>query len=734
MFEIRLKVLLFILMFALAIIVARLVDMQVVHGDAYRKQADDALLLPVKIVPAVRGGIFDRTGKPLATEEPCWDITVDYGILKMDSAYLTSRIASFRRHGTYGKGLTSEQVETIFLNDINQMWQDLHRFSGESVEELQGKGKSICERIMAIREAVESRRGFDAPVREERMRHAMVEGLDDQQQVAAREIFTRYPWVSVDDSTTRVFHADMSLAHVLGRLGPVTVKSLEEDPFADDPLRKYLGHEKLGITGVEKAAESLLRGRRGRFQLNREDVIIENTIPLSGNDIHLTIREDMQREIYKMFARHIEAHPISTGGSIVVLDVEKRECLALVSYPSYDPTRFQQDYSKWRLDTKKQPLRFRAVANHYAPGSIVKPLVCLAGLNNGKIGLNTTFDCQGALFPNHPDRWRCWAAASTGYRMRHGPLNASEAIKHSCNIFMYKTGQLVGVGELCNYFNMFGFGLLTGTNLPEEVPGINPTPSWLADHGQAITPGKARHLAIGQAEVSVTPLQAANLMAAYASGERRFITLVREFADDLIWTLPGDAANWRAIRKGLWGVVNDIDGTAHKTVYLEPSTGYAICGKTGSAEARPWPISYRVPYEDTEGNEGVAIQQATTAKDAIHDFMADHPGAAFDFRDVEIHERWPNQPAASGRTHSHAWFAGYLQAVDSAGHPLLNKKPRIAFAVMVEFGGSGGRASGPVARDLAHLLIQILGPDLDFDARYVDGLAWADSFRIGGMP
>ena len=203
----------------------------------------------------------------------------------------------------------------------------------------------------------------------------------------------------------------MSLAHVLGRLGPVTAKSLREDPFADDPLRKYLGHEKLGMTGVEKAAESLLRGRRGRFQLNREDVIIENTIPLSGNDIHLTIREDLQREIYKMFARHIEAHPISTGGSIVVLDVEKRECLAMVSYPSYDPTRFQQDYSKWRRDTKKQPLRFRAVANRYAPGSIVKPLVCLAGLNNGKIGLNTTFDCQGALFPNHPNKWRCWAAA-----------------------------------------------------------------------------------------------------------------------------------------------------------------------------------------------------------------------------------------------------------------------------------------------------------------------------------
>ena len=125
----------------------------------------------------------------------------------MDPAYLTSRIARFRRYGTYGKGLTTEQVETIFLNDINQMWQDLYRFSGESVEDLQAKAKSICDRITAIREAVEGRRGFDAPVREERMRHAMVEGLDDQQQVAAREIFTRYPWVSVDDSTTRVFHA-----------------------------------------------------------------------------------------------------------------------------------------------------------------------------------------------------------------------------------------------------------------------------------------------------------------------------------------------------------------------------------------------------------------------------------------------------------------------------------------------------------------------------------------------
>ena len=120
----------------------------------------------------------------------------------------------------------------------------------------------------------------------------------------------------------------------------MTASVLDEDPFASDPLRSYLGSERLGVSGVERAAEFLLRGSRGRFQRTREDVVVECTPPVAGRDIHLTIREDLQNRIYAMFAGHIERLPVSCGGSIVVLDIPSRECLALVSYPSFDVTPF----------------------------------------------------------------------------------------------------------------------------------------------------------------------------------------------------------------------------------------------------------------------------------------------------------------------------------------------------------------------------------------------------------
>ena len=91
--------------------------------------------------------------------------------------------------------------------------------------------------------------------------------------------------------------------------------------------------------------------------------------------------------------------------------------------------------------------------------------------------------------------------------------------------------------------------------------------------------------AIGQAEVSITPLQAANLMAVYASGDYMPVTLIRELGDERRWRVPADPEHWQVIRRGLYRVVNDVAGTARRTAYLAPSSGFALCGKTGSAEA-----------------------------------------------------------------------------------------------------------------------------------------------------
>ncbi len=717
MFERRVKVLLTILLVALIGVAVRLIDLQIIHADEYREQAANALLLAPRSLPFVRGSILDRSGVLLASDEPSWDIKIDYGILAEDDQYFAARVSRFKKSGRYGADLDDDAVADAFRHEVGEMWRRLAYFSGDGVADLQQRAAGIRDRVTRVREAVAGRRGFDAPVAEERMAHTIVDGLDDQHQIVARAEFESYPWLKIEAVTKRRYQPAECMAHILGQLGPVDAEQILNDPYADDDLRSYRGDERFGVSGVELAAEDLLRGSRGRFRKDRRDQVLEDVKPQAGRDVHLTVRLDLQQRLYELMASSLPALPYSSGASVVVLDVPTREVLALVSYPGYDPNRFRDPdlYNRLRSDAVRMPLRFRAVANRYPPGSIVKPLTCLAGLSSGAITLDSRIECSGYLFPDNPDAGasKCWQVSGTSMRKAHGPINVVQAIEGSCNIFMYTVGSRVGVDALTNFFHIIGFGRRSGMGLREEVEGINPTPSWLNEmQGRAVRPADARLFAIGQGEVAATPLQVANLMATYAAGTCRPVQLILERDDHPIWELPISPSWWRAIREGLYKVVNSPDGTAYKYARLV-NDRYALCGKTGSATAQARPISYRVAYTDEQGRDESVIVPAGSRREARESFAARHPGAKFEAGDVTVHSRFPDRPPAEGGRHSHAWFAGYLHRLNASGAPAYDALPRTAFAVLVEYGGSGGRTSGPIARQVAEIIIETLGDDLD---------------------
>ena len=722
MFETRLRIMLAVLSVVFTILVLRLADLQLVHADTYRRRAENTLILKPVSIPFVRGAIMDRTGEVLVCDEPCWDLCVDFGVLAADVGgdedSLDSYVRRFRRSGRYEGATTDEQIKFAFLGEVGMMWSDLTSFAASEgyveTAELRERAREILSRIGRIRHQVSQYWGFDRPVAEERMAHAIVPGLDARLQIDARSAFRRYPWVHIEPSVQRTFHGDTTpLAHILGRMGRVDAQAVEEDECADDPLAKYLANEKLGKAGIEAAAERVLRGRRGQITLDRHGDVVEEVEAVDGRPVTLTIHALLQRRLYDLLGRSVSRVRSSSGGAIVVLDVESREVLALVSYPSYDPSGFSKHYGTLRDDVEGLPLRFRAVANRYAPGSIVKPLTCLAGLTSGVIDLDTHMTCTGYLFEGVTDRWRCWQIAGGTARMAHGSIDVVGALRGSCNIFMYRTGELLGVDRLCSYYDMVRIGHRTGTGLIEESRGINPTPSWLMAHkGTRPTPGTARLFAMGQAEISITPIQAANLMAMYASGVQRDVTLMAGGPPTYRRELPGTQADWLAIRRGIYEVVNHPQGTAHKTAFFEHDL-YALCGKTGSATAAPWPTAYEVRYVDADGVDQTTIVRAGVKWRAIERFEQEHPLATFEAdTDVEAVAWWPKVEPASGQ-HAHAWFGGYLQPLDRGGSPNYHQMPKIAFAVLVEFGGSGGRVAGAVAKDVAATVIDVLGPDLD---------------------
>ncbi len=722
MFERRLRIVLFGLGIILLVLIARLGQLQVVDAAHYRRLAEQALLLKPTPLPFIRGAILDRTGEPLVRDEPSWDLLLDYPVLAAafdpNTATFSREIKRWKRLRRFAAGASEAEVAEAFHVELQAMWTDLAEFAQSSLKplassQLTERAKEIYEKVLAVRKAVAQRRGFDAPVAEESQPHAILSGLDAARQIAARERLSRYPWLKVEPSSRRRFAPDMEpFAHLLGRVGPVDADTVAADPDAEDPFSCYQADEFRGVAGVELAAERTLRGRRGRLTTDRDGTIVKQIDAEHGHDVVLTVHASLQRRLYELLEGTVREHPDSSGGAIVVLDVAKREALALVSYPSFDPNRFDDTFSSLRDDTDRLPLSFRAVASRYPPGSTIKPMVCLAGLMNGKITLDSREECTGYLFPDQRERWRCWEVKGTNQRMAHGSVDVVEALTGSCNVFMYRLGESLGVDRLCSVFDMVGIGRGSGIGLREDAAGINPTPGWLSAHKQAsVTAGTARLYAIGQGELAMTPVQVANMMAAYAAGKYRPVTLIRSASPTPEWKLPASPQQWQAIRRGIYGVVNDPQGTAHKYVSFA-NDRFALCGKTGSATAHPWPTAYRVPFVDSQGTKSATLVREASREQAIQRFRAENPQATVLEPQVEVARRWPPHSPSDGDNFSHAWFGGFLQPLHPDGQPDWSKEAPVAFAVLVEFGGSGGQTSGPLATRVATTLLEILGPDL----------------------
>ena len=737
MFDGRLKFLLILLGVGLAVSVLRLGQLQLVQADYYREQAERSMVLRPTPLAFVRGRLLDRTGAVVVRDEPCWHLSLDYDVIaaivgadddQVATDYRKQVIRRIERAGRYPDAETSEDLLASFRDEVAVMWSDIALFMVDtemvSVDELLGRAAAIYDRVSRVRRAVAGRRGFDAPVAEEAIPQPIIERLGAEQQIAARERLRRYAdWLHIVPATTREIQGDGEpLAHVLGRMGRVDAEAVASDPNSDDPFARYRANERLGITGVEYSAEQRLRGRRGQITRDRNGALVEEECfdAQDGEDVTLTVHAGLQERLYHLLRSTVDQVPDSSGGAIVVLDVATREVLALVSYPSYEPRRFDELYASLRDDTDRLPLRFRAVANHYAPGSTIKPLTCLTGLTSGRITLDSRETCTGYLFPDVRDRWRCWQIHGTNQRKAHGSINVVEALAGSCNVFMWRVADQLGVDALCSAFDMVGVGRSSGIGLREETAGINPTPGWLMQYKNAsTTSGHARNFAIGQGELSMTPVQVANLMATYASGRYRPVSLLRAAAPTPEWTLPGTREQWGAIRRGIYRVVNDPDGTAYKYAHFEHDR-YALCGKTGSATAARWPTAYRIPFVDREGVAQEVVLPAGAKGPAIDRFLSEFPGATFEPEQVEVAAKWPPAPPPAGDRYSHAWFAGFLQALDVTGGPDWSREPRIAFAVLVEFGGSGGRTSGPLAKRVADEAIAVFGPELDTDGAMMD--------------
>jgi len=509
----RVRLLSGVLVTLLVLIAACFWFVQVVQGSYYRDLAENNRLrrLPMK---APRGSIFDRHGRPLVENVPSYNLLLDRSRVRDPEASL--ELAA----GILGRPM--------------------------------GELRLLLERYRSIPE-------FTPVLLAENLTLAQVARFGVQN--------LEHPEFEIDVDHLRLYRQGEQAAHLLGYLGEAS---------AEEVRRGLSAGELTGKKGIEQTYDALLRGRAGERVVvvdSRGRVLEEHrdSPAAPGRNLELTLDLELQQEAERFLRGQV--------GAVVALDPRNGEILALASAPGFDPNLFARRLrpSDWHalVTAPGHPLQNRALQNTYAPGSVFKVVVALAGLAEGVVGPGDSVYCGGAA--TFYDRsFRCVK------RGGHGRVNLHAALRVSCDVYFYTLGRKLGVDRIARYARLFGFGERAGIDLAGEKAGLVPDEPWsLRARGYPWYPGETISVAIGQGPLLVTPLQMAVMMAAVANGGRRVVPhLVRgEDPEPAPQPIRLPAAELQRVREGLRAVVNDGGtGAAAKVEGLE------VAGKTGTVQ------------------------------------------------------------------------------------------------------------------------------------------------------
>jgi len=370
-------------------------------------------------------------------------------------------------------------------------------------------------------------------------------------------------------------------ASVLGYVGEVSEETLAQ------PGSEYRMGDVIGKSGIERTYDRVLTGQNGmrRVVVNSrgQEMGSMTTIDaVTGNDLRLTLDLDIQMAA--------EAALGGQSGAIVALDPATGEILAMVSHPSFDPEDFAGgiDAETWKkLNTDPgKPLMNKAIQAHIAPGSVFKIVTGAAALETGTIRRDFKVNCYGAVtIYGHTFRDWTWEKGHG-----HGSVNLHRAIVHSCDVFFYTLGKMLGIQKIAFFAKNLGLGARTGIDLPSEDPGLVPDPDWARRvKKRPWWAGETINVAIGQGAVAATPLQLAYMIGGIASGgvlpqphlafREQLRVLHVKLEDDTTRRFPLSTGTVEALTDGMRGVVNE-GGTGAGG--FEP--GLDMGGKTGTAQ------------------------------------------------------------------------------------------------------------------------------------------------------
>lgn len=596
---------------------ARLVDWQIVHGSEYRELAKRSTSYTVQ-TDATRGEILDKNGDGIVVNTTHYKIVIDklYANEETLDTNLLALINLMNLTGdkwedtlpielsgntlSYKKG-AEDEIATLLSEDYLNL--DENTTVQDCYKKLLGRYKidenlSLSEQrnLVSVHYNMELT-GYSSSnpyVFAKDIKRSTVSAVSENTQGVS----------GIDVQTYLVRKAqDNDLApHILGALGSITEEEYEK---LKDGEKTYSLTDSVGKFGIELAFESQLKGEGGMKIIKRNsDGTIVDTIETidskPGNTVYLTLDKKLQETAVKSLAENVKAAKAqgvatkqSYGGSgwgedcetgaVVMLSVKDFSVLAAASYPTYDLNKYSQygDYYVKLSENKNSPMYNRISVGSFACGSVYKPCVACAALEEKTITKDTEIFCK--------QEYDYYPSNVVHCMHYHGDENVTGAIAQSCNYFFAETGRRLGIETMYLYSEKFGLGEYTGIEIEESkgtLAGRDST-SWM--------PGNTVQAAIGQSDNAFTPLQLATYAATLANDGTRLKTHVVSKVTDyertktiedyskptVVDTCGISKENLDIVQKAMFEVTQSEDGTAYS---MFGDYKVKVAAKTGTAE------------------------------------------------------------------------------------------------------------------------------------------------------
>jgi penicillin-binding protein 2 len=607
------------------------------------------------ILPATRGEIFDRYGRPLVTNTLSYAVTVDraalfHGGAQAETVRLLIRAADLCGVSYEQRNLpvsnppflytemTAEQEKYLAhyrqKRDIEdgltapELMDVLFGLYGLSKDGVLADGLSLYQArlIAGVLYEVDLRYQAAAVERDELTGDVTKPFLYVPPYTFAKDVPMEFiamvseqtaPGISIAAVTEREIHTDAA-GPLLGRIGPI------QDAAA---YPGYSLDEQVGIDGAERAFEKWLHGTAGsRTEVtdpNGRVMEVAEVAPKAGNQVFLTIDIRFQEELERLLEEGVanlaaNGKPLrgqeAEAAAAVVIDPHTGELLAAANYPTYSAASFLEDYAEL-LANPLNPLYNRAINGTYAPGSTFKMVTAAAALENGTVTPQSTiYDRVKYTYYPFPQ------PSCTG---SHGHVSVSDALKVSCNYYFFESGRITGISQIGLWANRFGLGLPTGVELERgDTLGWVANPQTAEALGTEWWDGNTLSAAIGQENNAFTPVQLANYAATIANGGTRYKAhllkevLSRDYTVEYYVSRPEVALqlgmkpeNIAALQLGMSSVTKE-GGTAYAVFRDFP---IPVAGKTGSAQVGSRPnngvfVAY-APADDPQIAVAVAVEK-----------------------------------------------------------------------------------------------------------------------------